>query len=44
MRKNGYSLKDFTINDLPKNRKEVFFDVYKTRLRTLFAIGLLTFL
>lgn len=32
---------DFTYNDLPKNRKDVFFDVLKLHWRTLLVLGLL---
>lgn len=36
--------KDFTINDLPSTRKEVFFDCLKNRFRYLFRCGIYLFL
>ena len=35
--------KDFSINDLPSNRKEVFFDCFKVRWSTLLKGGFLAF-
>lgn len=36
--------RDFTENDLPSNRKEVFFDIFKNRFRYLIRCGLFLFL
>jgi len=43
-RKNNFSEIELTIDDLPKNRKEVFWDVLKLRLRTLFLLAFIVFM
>jgi len=42
--KNKVNPRNYTINDLPQNRKEQFFDLFKNRFRTLLWFGLVTML
>ena len=39
--KNKKATHDFKINDLPQNRKEVFFDCLKMRYGIIFGLGLM---
>lgn len=44
MKENKTASKDLTINELPSNRIEVFFDVIRNRWKTLLGLGALNFL
>lgn len=44
MRKMKSSKKDYTADDLPQTRKDVFFDCFKEHLSVLFRLGFLCFL
>lgn len=42
IKKQKRALRDFSESDLPRNRKELFFECFKTRWRTLLLCGLFT--